>query len=90
MNNDQLTTRRGEIEKRIHQELAHAAAKYGHYRSTHEGYGVLAEEVAELLEAIQANDDDGVYREAIQIAAVGRRIAECVCGRGSRQRSGMG
>lgn len=49
--------------------------RYGPYRSSHEGYGVLAEEVDELLEAIRANDLSAVRNEAIQVASVALRIA---------------
>jgi len=55
---------------------AHKAKKrYGHFRSTHEAYGVLSEEMAELLDEIRANNIDGIRRESIQIAAVALRLA---------------
>ncbi len=64
--------------------------KYGPYTSAHEGYGVLAEEVAELLEAIHMNYRDGVMQEAIQIAAVAIRIAEACENEAFCKRSGLG
>lgn len=53
----------------------HAQWKYGDFTSTHEAYGVLAEEVAELLEAIRSNDRDSIRDEAIDVAAVAYRLA---------------
>jgi NTP pyrophosphatase (non-canonical NTP hydrolase) len=61
---------------------AHTAqAKYGDYASMHEAYGVLAEEVAELFDAIRLRQDNperstAIAREAIQVAAVAYRVAE--------------
>ena len=55
---------------------------YGDFSSMHEAYGVLAEEVAELFEAVRLRSDGTEIRgtkiaaEAIQIAAVALRIAE--------------
>ena len=55
-----------------------ADARYGPFTSTHEGYGVLAEEVAETLEAVRANSLQATRREALQVAAVALRLArEC-------------
>jgi len=56
-------------------EAARSWEVYGHYRSAHEAYGVLAEETLELLQAIHANDDDAAQREALQVAAVAFRFA---------------
>ena len=58
-----------------------AQAKYGDYASMHEAYGVLAEEVAELFDAIRLRQDNpsravAIAREAIQVAAVAYRMAE--------------
>ena len=52
-----------------------AAVRYGDFTSTHEGLGVLTEEVAELVEAIRSNALGAVQREAIQVAAVALRLA---------------
>ena len=73
-------------------EACAAQAKFGDFASMHEGYGVLAEEVAELFEAVrmrhgqfkEGRDDahpflrrqDCIRAEAIQVAAVALRIAE--------------
>ena len=56
-------------------EADQAKAKYGLFASTHEAYGVLAEEVAELLEAIRSNDLDRIKSEAVQVSAVSMRLA---------------
>ena len=64
------------ILQEIEAESCGAQLRYGPYTSTHEAYGVLAEEVAELLDAIRANKIEDVRREAIQVAAVALRLAE--------------
>lgn len=56
-------------------EIERARARYGAPTSTHESYGVLAEEVAELLCAVHENNLVKVKREAIQVAAVAMRMA---------------
>ena len=57
-------------------EADRAEERYGPFRSTHEGYGVLAEEVAELMDAIRENGPKAIRLEALQVAAVALRIAE--------------
>jgi NTP pyrophosphatase (non-canonical NTP hydrolase) len=57
-----------------------ADEKYGDFTSTHEAYGVLAEEVAELLDAIRSNLVVPIAMEARQVAAVALRLAE-ICER---------
>lgn len=64
--------------RNVETECNRAGMKYGAFLSTHEGYGVLAEEVAELLDAIRANDRGAIELEAIQVAAVACRIANAV------------
>lgn len=64
-----------EIIERIDKEVMEAHKKYGPFASAHEGYGVLAEEVMELLEAIHSNTDVVVQIEACQVAAVAWRLA---------------
>ena len=64
-----------EIRERIEQEKTESHVKYGPFTSAHEGYGVLIEEVAELLDAIRSNTDVVVQIEACQVAAVAWRIA---------------
>ena len=64
------------IFEEITAEADFAQGKHGSFASTHEAFGVLAEEVAELLDEIRANSIEGVRREAIQVAAVAMRLAE--------------
>ena len=73
----------------VSREISLADKSYGSFKSAHEGYGVLAEEVAELLDAIRANDRDGIEREAVQVAAVASRIAIACFDLGFRSRSGF-
>lgn len=70
-------------------EATGAEKRYGPFHSSHEGFGVLAEEVAELLDAIRANDREAVEREAVQVAAVAYRIAQACESREFCERSGF-
>jgi NTP pyrophosphatase (non-canonical NTP hydrolase) len=67
----------------IADEAERAQNTYGDFASMHEAYGVLAEEVAELFDAVRMKQSrTGVKRaeairlEAIQVAAVALRIAD--------------
>lgn len=59
----------------IKREAMNAEKRFGPFKSTHEGFGVLSEEVMELLEAIRLNNRNCVRSEAIQVAAVAYRLA---------------
>jgi hypothetical protein len=66
---------------RVSEEADRAAAQYGDFASMHEAYGVLAEEVHELLHAVGMKQTDAqraetIEREAIQVAATAMRMAE--------------
>jgi hypothetical protein len=66
----------GEIER----EAQAAQDKYGNFASMHEAYGVLAEEVDELFDAVKLGPKNlnrglEIQKEAIQVAAVAFRIA---------------
>ena len=67
-----------DLQDRIVAEANKAEDRYGPFASTHEGLGVLTEEYHELIEAIRSNDLRRVEHEAIQVAAVAARIAECL------------
>ena len=58
---------------------ADAQKQYGDFASMHEGYGVLAEEMAELLDAVRMRQSSlraaAIATEALDIAAVALRIA---------------
>jgi hypothetical protein len=65
----------------VRREADTAQRRYGDFASMHEAYGVLAEEMAELFEAVRLRQENAerpiaIRREAIQIAAVAMRIAE--------------
>ena len=75
--------------RELGKEMRQAENKYGPFHSTHEGYGVLAEEVAELLDAIRSNNQEDIQGEAIQVAAVALRIALACENDAFRVRSGI-
>lgn len=56
-------------------EIAKADGRYGPFHSTHEGLGVLTEEIGELVDAIRSNSLAAIEVEAIQVAAVAMRLA---------------
>ena len=80
-----------DVHEKIQSVVRGAYLKYGQFTSTHEAYGVLAEEVAELLDEIRANNRDGVINEAIDVAAVATRlaIAAAYCAIPFHRRSGF-
>jgi len=81
-------THRDEIYE-AEEEIAKATLRYGDFSSTHEALGVLAEEMAELKDAIRANALESIRMEAIQVAAVALRLAEnCRTNTGFQRRSG--
>ena len=60
-----------EILIEIHREYETARSKFRPFKSTHEAYAILLEEVDELWEAIKNNQSNyRVKEEAIQIAAM--------------------
>lgn len=58
----------------VRHELFQATQEHGPFHSPHEGYGILAEEMAELLDALRANDLQQIRAEAIQVAAMAARL----------------
>ena len=69
-------SRNSALWQELDDEIKRADAKYGPFHSTHEAYGVLAEEVAELLEAIRSNFANDIDEEAMQVAAVAIRLVK--------------
>ena len=70
-------------EQAARDELQRARDKFPvGFRSAHEGFAVLKEEVDELWAEIKANDrdDDRIRAEAVQVAAMALRFLEDVCG----------
>lgn len=59
----------------VSHEAEQAQTRYGDMASTHEAFGVLSEELAELATAIHGNTLEAIRREAIQVAAVALRLA---------------
>ena len=58
----------------VRAELIRATSKHGPFHSSHEGYGVIAEEFDELLDEIRANKRRRQIKEAIQVAAMATRF----------------
>ena len=80
-----------EVDARVQNEIDCATEKYGAFASAHEGYGVLAEEMSELLDAIRSNTDVVVQIEACQVAAVAWHLAASLTdeNEATLKRSGM-
>ena len=59
-------------------EINFGVEKFGDYRSYHEAYAIILEEVDELWDALKTKerDYDHIYKEAIQVAATSYRLAE--------------
>ena len=74
--------------ERLRGEIEVADEKYGPFTSAHEGYGVLAEEVDELLQAIRKNELLRIEHEALQVAAVALRLRISMNEDATRARSG--
>lgn len=58
------------VAEQVRDELLRARAKYGRFRSPHEGWGVIEEEYIELQLALISNDPAKVAKEAVQVAAM--------------------
>ena len=54
-------------------EVERAQAKFPPFKSHHEAYAVLLEEVEEFWDAIKANDYKNSRAEAVQVAAMALR-----------------
>jgi hypothetical protein len=59
-------------------EIDEGVDKFGNYRSYHEAYAVILEEVDELWDELKKRDKNKglIYGEAIQVAATAYRLAE--------------
>ena len=78
---------RAEVDALVVEQIDQAERRYGDFTSTHEGLGVLIEELRELEDAIRANATESVRLEAIQIAAVATRLAYAMSAETTRRRS---
>lgn len=83
-----MSITRSDVDAAIRQEIDLAEHRYGDPTSTHEAYGVLAEELDELLDAIRLNDAILIRREAVQVAAVATRLAYALSSVPMLKRSG--
>lgn len=67
----------------VREELVRATSLYQPFRSAHEGYAILLEEVDELWEEVRkkpsVSDKRLMREEAVQIAAMAVRFVEDVC-----------
>lgn len=62
----------------VRAEVDRASGKHRPFNSSHEGYGVLLEEVDELWDEVKANRRDLASLEAIQVAAMAVRfLVDC-------------
>ena len=75
-------SRSSKIWLELDDEIKRAESRYGEFRSTHEAFGVLSEEVNELLEAIRSNVLNDIDEEAMQVAAVAFRLVKACRMRG--------
>lgn len=70
-----------EIEEAVNQvfeEYKRATQKFGPFKSTHEGYAVILEELDEAWDEIKTNNRERATEEMIQVAAmVLRWIVDC-------------
>lgn len=64
------------VENGIDKRIADADRLYGPPTSAHEMLGVIAEEYAELIEAVRSGKSGGVEWEALDLAAACIRLAD--------------
>jgi hypothetical protein len=62
------------IVREVLAELHRATEKHGPYKSAHEGFAVIYEEVDELWDEVKANDPRRARAEAIQVASTAIRF----------------
>ncbi len=58
----------------VRDEYNRATAKFGPFKSGHEGYAVILEEMDELWEGVKNNDSRNMKEEVVQIAAMAIRF----------------
>jgi hypothetical protein len=77
----------------VRAEVLRAESKYGPFNTTHEGYGILMEEVEELWEDVKFNRVPQALEEAVQVAAMGVRFMRDLAGanaKGERRHEVLG
>ena len=63
-----------DLAEAIDDELAIAQSKFPAFKSDHEGYAVILEELDELWDAVKANNAKHARAEAVQVAAMAIRF----------------
>ncbi len=58
----------------VRAELIRATALHGSFRSSHEGFGVIAEEFDEFWDEVKANNSALAIEEVTQLAAMATRF----------------
>ncbi len=78
------TMRPYELSDLVLEEYFKATKRFGPFKSAHEGYAVLLEEVDELWEEIKKKKNKRkkkkMLEEAIQVSAMALRFANDICG----------
>jgi hypothetical protein len=64
---------------RVLTEFESATAKFGPFKSRHEGFAVLQEEVDELWQEVKHGDQAAALMEAVQVAAMALRFVVDCC-----------
>jgi len=84
MNEDEYDMKAIDIQEEIYNEFKKASSKFSSFKSEHEGYAILLEEVDELWDAVKLNQKNSkrhnlCRKECIQVAAMALRfIYDCV------------
>lgn len=58
----------------VEKELRRATKIHGSFRSQHEGYAVILEELDEMWDEVKTNNQERAVCEAVQVAAMGCRF----------------
>ena len=84
MTQDEIDMKALDIQEEIYNEFVKASSKFPSFKSEHEGYAILLEEVDELWDAVKLNQRNPnrynlCRKECIQVAAMALRfIYDCV------------
>lgn len=63
-----------DVVAKVRDEYCRATAKFGSFRSSHEGYAIILEELDELWDGVKNNDGRNMREEVIQVAAMAIRF----------------
>lgn len=67
-----------DILSEVTMELDRALAKHGDFKSAHEGYAVLLEEVDELWQEVKHGTKKNARIEAVQVAAMAVKLVDFI------------